>query len=145
MKLNLDCIRDILLYLEENLTVETKFGTFNEIELMDLNNAFSEQYTEEDIWYTVYNLKEANYIDGKFTDAGDYKMTWCKISNIEWKGHQLLNEIRPQTVWEATKTGASKLGITSIHALSSISKSVITAIVTNPAVINNILTTAHIL
>lgn len=139
MKLNPDCIRDILLYLEENLTIETKSGTFKDIDLRDLNNVFISQYSEEDIWYTVYNLKEIRFIEGKFGNAGEHQMMWSNITNITWNGHQFLNTIRPKTVWDATKQGASKLGLMSIHALSTIAMSVANAVITDPIVIQNII------
>lgn len=64
---------------------------------------------------------------------------FCEINNITWDGHQFLNTIRPKTVWEATKDGASKLGVMSMHALSSIAMKISEAIVTNPIVIENII------
>lgn len=60
MKLNPDCVRDTLLYLEENLAINCKNNTFEFITLNQLITGMLEkynQYTEEDIWYTVYNLK----------------------------------------------------------------------------------------
>lgn len=32
----------------------------------------------------------------------------CPISDISWNGHQFLNNIRQQTIWDATKAGAKK-------------------------------------
>ena len=63
------------------------------------------------------------------------------ISDITWNGHQFLNTIRPKNIWEATKVGASKLGIMSMHALSAISMKVAEAVVTNPVVISKIVET----
>lgn len=136
MKLNPDCIRDILLYLEENLKIsENEFSsiTFQKIKC-DLSN-----YSEDDIFYSIYNLKQIRYIEGNIKDVGEMKMYICEIQNITWNGHQFLNTIRPTSVWEATKLGASKLGIMSIQALSTIAMKVAEAIVTNPIVINKII------
>lgn len=66
-------------------------------------------------------------------------MFFCEINNITWSGHQFLNTIRPKTVWEATKDGASKLGVMSLHALSSMAMKISDAIVTDPAVISSII------
>lgn len=136
MKLNPDCIRDILLYLEENLKInENKFSTvtFNQIK-NDLSN-----YSEDDIFYSIYNLKQIRFIEGNIKDVAEMKMPICEIQNITWNGHQFLNTIRPTSVWEATKSGASKLGIMSMHALSTIAMKVAEAIITNPIVINKII------
>ena len=65
-------------------------------------------------------------------------MFFCEINNITWNGHQFLNTIRPDTVWQATKKGASKIGLMSMHALSSIAMKVAETIVSDPAVIAKI-------
>lgn len=137
MKLNPDCIRDVLLYLEENLKVKD-CQKFSEITLSQLQDALS-QYQPEDVFYSVYNLHEIHFIDGRFSDINDMKMYFCEINNITWNGHQFLNTIRPKTVWEATKQGASKLGIMSMHALSTIAMKITEAVITNPVVIDNII------
>lgn len=137
MKLNPDCVRDVLLYLEENLKIKNS-SEFSEITLKEIKEALS-QYTEEDVFYSVYNLYQIKYIEGKINDVGNKKMFFCEINNITWDGHQFLNTIRPKTVWEATKDGASKLGVMSMHALSSIAMKISETIVTNPIVIENII------
>lgn len=137
MKLNPDCIRDVLLYLEENLKVKD-CQKFSEITLSQLQDALS-QYQPEDVFYSVYNLHEIHFIDGRFSDINDMKMYFCEINNITWNGHQFLNTIRPKTVWEATKQGASKLGIMSMHALNTIAMKITEAVITNPVVIDNII------
>lgn len=139
MKLKPDCIRDVLLYLESELEVDLTKHNFTKINLEQLREHFSCIYNEEDIWYTVYNLKEIRFIDGRINDTGSHKMMFCEIENITWNGHQFLNTIRPTSVWEATKSGASKLGIMSVSALSMISSEITKAIITKQEVIDGIL------
>lgn len=139
MKLKPDCIRDVLLYLESELEVDLTKYNFTKINLEQLIDHFSCIYNEEDIWYTVYNLKEIRFIDGRINDAGSNKTMFCEIENITWNGHQFLNTIRPTSVWEATKSGASKLGIMSVSALSMISSEITKAIITKQEVIDGIL------
>lgn len=136
MKLNPDCIRDVLIWLEENMDVSDKgFSTYR---LCDLYNGLS-HYNDDEIYYSVYNLFQIGYIDGRFSLLSKGKVQVCEINNITWEGHQFLNTIRPTSVWEATKSGASKLGIMSMHALSSIAMKVSEAIVTDSAVISKII------
>lgn len=137
MKLNPDCIRDVLLYLEENLKIED-CQKFSQITLHQLKQELN-KYSEEDIFYSVYNLHQIHFIEGNIKDANNIKMYFCEIHNITWNGHQFLNTIRPKSVWEATKTGAAKLGIMSMSALSTISMKVAEAVVTNPTVIAGII------
>ena len=138
MKINPDCIRDILLYLESELKIDTDIGNFKTISLSRIQEYFNETYSKDDIWYSVYNLKEIQYIDGTFKAASNSVMYICNISNITWAGHEFLNSIRHKTVWDATKDGAKKLGLMSISALSMIASEVTKAIVANPVLINNI-------
>lgn len=138
MKLNPDCIRDTLLYLETELQIDSTRGKFKKIPLGKIQEHFEEKYSKDDIWYSVYNLKEIRYIDGTFQDSSSSVMYICNISNITWSGHEFLNSVRPKTVWDATKNGAKKLGLMSISALNMIASEITKAIVTNPTLINNI-------
>lgn len=141
MQLKPDCVRDTLLFLEENLTIDYEKDNFNSITLAQLTEQMMLKHTHydaEDIWYTVYNLHKIRFIEGRINDAGGHKMMFCDIENITWNRHQFLNTIRPTNIWEATKQGASKLGLMSMSALSTISMEVMKAVVTNPTVITNI-------
>ena len=95
-------------------------------------------YSAEEVWYTIYNLQQIKYIEGRFVNAGNQKMMVSEIENITWDGHQFLNTIRPLSIWEATKLEASKLGTMSIHALTTIATEITKAIITQPEVINQI-------
>lgn len=66
MRLNNDCIRDILIYLVDNLDIEITDnlkGSFNEITLLHIINLFNDTYSAKDIWYSVYCLSQSNYIE----------------------------------------------------------------------------------
>lgn len=134
MKINPDCIRDILLYLEENLYLAE--DNFSEINLTQLCENLS--YNKDDIWYSVYNLYHIRFIEGRINDAGNHKMFFCDIQNITWIGHQFLNSIRPKSIWEATKEKAKQIGGMSIGTLSTLSMSIANAIATNPSFIQSI-------
>lgn len=141
MQLKPDCVRDTLLFLEENLTIDYEKDNFNSITLAQLTEQMMLKHTNynaEDIWYTVYNLHKIRFIEGRISNAGNHKMMFCDIENITWNGHQFLNTIRPTNIWEATKQGASKLGLMSMNALSTISMEVMKAVVANPTVITSI-------
>lgn len=67
MKINEECIRDILSYLIENLTLQisNNKGDFNSISLLSLMKNFDEKYSREDIWYSIYNLSCDRFIETK--------------------------------------------------------------------------------
>lgn len=136
MKLNPDCVRDVLLWLEENLKINDD-NSFKIVRRSEIVNGLP-KYDEKDIYYTIYNLFQIKYIEGTFALLPSGAPKICEIHNITWHGHQFLNNIRPITVWDATKSGAKKLGIMSMSALSTIASKVTDAIITNPAVIAKI-------
>ena len=138
MKLNTDCVRDVLLYLEESLEVDIGKSQMISVSLHQIQTHFETEYTPEDIWYTVLKLREAKFIDGTFMNSNKSKMFICNIDDIMWDGHTFLNNIRPKSIWEATKTGAKKLETTSIAALSMIASEITKTIVTKPEVIDRI-------
>lgn len=142
MKLNPDCIRDVLLYLEENLYLnvsnDNSDSIFIIVNLTQIQEALSEKYTNEDIWYSVYNLHKAKYIEGKILTAGKKQMFFCDIEDITWKGHEFLNNVRPQTIWEATKAKASKLGGLSLQALNFVASKTVESVISNPKLIQDI-------
>lgn len=136
MKLNPDCVRDCLLWLEDNLKINEN-NSFAVLRLNDLYGGLPE-YDQVDIYYTIYNLFQIRYIEGKFSFLPSGTPKLCEIYNITWSGHQFLNNIRPKSVWDATKTNAKKLGIMSMNALSFISSKVTESLIDNPALIAKI-------
>lgn len=143
MKLNPDCVRDTLLLLEEKLSINYVEEKFESITLYQLTEAMLElhpdKYTNEDVWYTIYNLIQVRYIEGIFKDAGKQKMAICSIENISWGGHQFLATIRPETIWEATKSKAKAIGGMSVSGLSLVASSVIQGLASNPSFIQSII------
>lgn len=122
MKLNPDCIRDILLYLEENLKIED--NSFSAISLNTLEDNLT-QYSKEDIFYSVYNLKEIHFIEGIFRGADNCIMYICLIENITYAGHQFLDSVRPETVWKQTKSIIKQIGVHTLGFIESVARDVI--------------------
>ena len=143
MKLNADCIRDVLLYLEEKLSIDSETKSFNSLTLNQIQTEFDSKYSKEDILYSIYNLKEIRYIEGTFKNSSTSFMYICNITNITWAGHQFINSVRPKNVWDATKNGAKKLGLMSMSALSMIANEITKTIITIPDVINNLVNSIH--
>lgn len=115
MKLNHDCVRDLLLTVEESDHNEILSLHF----LLPKNKLQS--YSEEDIFYTIQRLVEAGYINA---DTQTYfEGQDAIISSITWNGHQFLDNIRDKSIWEKTKEKASVVGGVSLPILSEIAKS----------------------
>ncbi|WP_197029829.1 DUF2513 domain-containing protein [Paenibacillus sp. 1-18] len=80
MKLNKDCIRNLLLAVEsEPFGKEVTKHTFDNI-------SFTDQYSLEEIIYTTQRLIEANYINAQVQHAGDEVHNFY-ISSLTWEGH----------------------------------------------------------
>lgn len=115
MKLNQDCIRDILIYLEENLSYNDNFLATD----IDID-----KYTVEDILYTISLLNEAGYINATAVNGFAYNNFFIK--SLTMSGHELLNNIRDNSVWKKTKEATSKFASVSLKLLSSVASSVLT-------------------
>lgn len=101
MKLNCDCVRDVLLQLEELLVCEQNDDgfSFKPVKLKDLNEKFSDKYSNDEILYTICKLKDGKYIKAKTIDANS-KVVYCEVSEITNEGHMFLDTIRPKSLWE---------------------------------------------
>lgn len=118
MKLNYDCVRDVMLYLEENLIFGNPIRDTN----INLN------YDIEDIRYSLLKLHEINYLDGsvsKYMD-GDYSVI---TTDITFYGHKFIGEIQSDTIWDKTKSVSKDLGIQTINGITQIAGSVISGLI----------------
>lgn len=138
MKLNYDCIRDVLLELEENLTIEEisydlgkgketkfEFSFINIDRLAELERL--KKYSKKDIFYSINKLEEAGYIIAD-SIPGDDSLNYL-ICDITYAGHEFLQSIKPETVWDDVKNITSKVGTISIPIISSIASNVLTQII----------------
>lgn len=126
MKLNPDCIRDILMTLEEH----TGFNTIIRISSDMLG--LEEKYSYEEI---RYHLRQCDWsgmvVDLSLNLSGD-----CTIRDISPKGHEFIANIRKDTVWNGVKSVAHKVGSTSLSALVQISSAVIAELIKSQFIIN---------
>ena len=120
MKLNPDCIRDILLEVEKQ--------PFEKIlHFEDLQNQLP-KYTYEDLTYTCLKLKEGGLIKIAIISADNHTHVEF-IQDLTFDGHEFLNNIRADNVWNHVKTVGSKIGASSVSALCQIAAQVISAII----------------
>lgn len=94
MRLNYDCIRDVLLVIEQLTKVNDDYSLKN-VMLINIINKLP-QYSEKEVFYTVRKLEEAEYIivrnDNDKNRAFDIYEYY--VLDISFKGHQYLNSIR---------------------------------------------------
>ncbi|EUJ41960.1 DUF2513 domain-containing protein [Brochothrix campestris] len=114
MKLNHECVRDVLMAIEEQANTTLSLQSLN----------FPTVYTENEIIYTLEKLKEANFVNVTFKYASN-KLYSCRISSLTWDGHAFLDTIRDDTVWAKTKSATEKLTSVSLNMLSSIGSEIV--------------------
>ena len=119
MKLNQDCIRDLLLYLEENLKLN---------DYLSISNISLKNYSSEELLYTADKLYEAGYLkcSRKVYDNTDLMIF---VSSITYTGHQFLDNIRDDKVFAKTKSILSGFKSVSIEIISETASKVITNLI----------------
>lgn len=125
MKLDKDCIREVLLYIEEHCIFETdKFGE-KRIHIVGFHelteaNELSKFY-EDDIRYTIVKLLEGDYIKGSLIPKNSgLNFQIVQITQLTLRGHDLLDNIRPEPVWNKTKGILHKVGDFSLSIMSQV-------------------------
>lgn len=144
MRLNHDYIRNILLFIEENLNYKEytdmpsyhKTPSFAEV----LSDEYFMDYNQEELLYAMELLirekyiqctKEPYFVNGSLMSAD--------IVGLTWNGHQFLDNVRNDTVWNAVKEKAKQYGQFSIKTLASAAGSLSVALMNDPNAIQNFL------
>lgn len=116
MKLNPDCMRDIMLLVED-------LPLNGELTPTNLYNSLP-SYTQDELTYTCIKLEEANLIDAYIIQADNAKIL-ARIFDLTILGHEFVKNIHNDDVWSTVKTTASKVGSFSIKTLITIASKVI--------------------
>ena len=125
MKINYDCVRALLLCLENELQFD------DELRCPDLKFdkvcEIISNYSPQDIAYSSLMLSEADYINVLIV-SGNNKFNWAIYTGITFEGHQYLDSIRSDKVWNKIK---KKLSTEGVSLTLQIVKNVATSIITN--------------
>jgi hypothetical protein len=126
MKLDLECVRDILLLIEakRNFSVnEAGCVELDPISMHEIWKALPDR-DNADIAYSLELLDEAGFIDMSTLDA-DGAMVEAFISRLTFQGHEYLETIRPETVWKKTTSVLSKIGSFSLDLVKDVASSIL--------------------
>lgn len=118
MELNHDCVRDILFWVEKNVSLRP-------IRTDTVINSLDSNWTDEELIYCIIQLNEAELLDGgaSMSNGG---IAINEIRKITWKGHVYLDNIRDDTIWRKTKkTVFSKVGSASLSIVSSVAAKIL--------------------
>ena len=125
MRLNPDCIRDLLLYLEENLSISPDLE-FLHIDVRQIGKSLN--YPLNEIANTVLSLDDAGFIVADTFPVGDGRIG-ISISRITYSGYEFLELIRPENVWEKVKTTGKRIGSFSFGVIKQIATSALASFV----------------
>lgn len=126
MKFSNEAMRDVLMFLEDNIKYETQ-GTFKNkrktifsISMIINDDYFSQlfaqhKYSKDELEYTIEKM-----IEGHILNTTGSLNTHCQITDISFYGIQLLEKIRPETTWEKTKSIANKVGNHTLSFIESV-------------------------
>ena len=117
MKLNYDCVRDLLLLLENDLGLNS---------YVSIANLSEENYSREEWLYSAKKLIEAGFIKAVPIDTMSGLID-IDVREITWGGHQFLENIRPKTTWDKSKDAAKSIGGASLLVLSKIAEGLTSA------------------
>lgn len=122
MKLNPDCIRDILLAVEE-------LSDGIEVFEYDRYQCIPERLKDYEHTEILYHCRQCSMADlvcnMKYFDNGNSFI----IEDLTPAGHEFLANIRSESVWGKTKDISKKLGVGSLRGLADIAISVVSEII----------------
>ena len=125
MKLNPDCMRDILFYLEEHLSISEELE-FEEISMYALAQHLD--YPIQELANTLVILTEAGYIISIRNDNDD-RIADLDVYRITYDGYQFIETIRPEPVWEKVKSTGKHIGSFSIDVITRVATTVLTSMI----------------
>lgn len=114
MKLEMDLLRDLLIYVEE----EAKEP------ISDLQDINIDGWTEKKIAYHVIRAEEAGAIKAIIDylpnpENPDVFDVIYSVQSLTFNGHELLGSIREPKHWKAIKSGAKTAGVATVGALGT--------------------------
>lgn len=106
MKLNPDCLRSILLTIEEKCNFNVPWTYQKD----SFPSEYLTKYTHEEIIYHIKQAQKSNLIDGVHYYDGGISIV---ISDLTPDGHEFLANIRNDSIWKkvVSKTSGASLSI----------------------------------
>ena len=120
MQRDMELIRKILFKIED--TVDNTGKT----------NLQIEGYAMEQVAYHCSILYEGGYIHSCNIKYGSNEVHLFSVGRLTWEGHEFLDKIREDTIWNKTKDTISEKGLPFVFDIvKSVSSGIITGIIKN--------------
>ena len=126
MKLNPDCVRDVLLSVEKLHQIEQLENGSVIVEPVHWGAICADlpKYSRADVFYTLKTLGDGGLIDidVQYADGG---MVWyCEVSGLTFAGHEFIQKIRDNKQWGTIKKCLDALRNYSIDAISAVAEGI---------------------
>lgn len=119
MKLNHDCVRDSLLVIERDFSLNDMVRLSDFEKTPDLA-----KYSRDELLYCLSKLYEANFIHAKEIRMVE-ALVDIRVQELTWEGHAFLDNIRDPKVWKTVKEKTSFLKSVSVSMLSELGVNVV--------------------
>ncbi len=114
MQINLDCLKDVLLYCVDNIDYQETDDSWTTkcVNLyMMYDSSELKDYDRKDIMRSVLKLMECNFITvSTYFPPNKPYLERCTIDDITMRGYQFINSVKESSIWEKTKLVAKKAG-----------------------------------
>jgi len=115
MKLEVDLVRQLLLHIEEHATRP----------ISDLDSIKIDSWTRDQIDYHIVLLEEAGLIEADLENLSDHNdpdvlYVSYNVHRLTYKGHELLETIRDDSVWRVVKEKARTVGAVTLPVVAQI-------------------------
>lgn len=128
MKLNYDCLREVLLCIEKNLQWDDDLN-YNFINLDSFVKEMKD-FSKPEIAYTLKMGIEADLIDGAIQDC-DTCILDIHCYGLTYEGHQFLDTVRENKIWAKTKKILSSVNGASLSVIASVATNCLTDLINN--------------
>lgn len=137
MRLNHDYVRDILLFIESELEYENNQHKELMFGKLLTHDNFT-KYDKDELTYALELLIQEEYINcAKVPYFYKGNLMSADIIGLTWKGHELLDNVRNDTVWNAVKQKSMKFGKFSLTTLAMCAKELTFKLMDDPNAIQN--------
>lgn len=126
MKLNPDCVRDVLLSVEKlHQVVQRDDGNVKDVPAnLEEICADLQQYKKEDVYYTLKTLDDGGFISmqTQFADGGT--VYHCRVFGLTYQGHEFVQKISDTDRWSHVKKIIGSVRDYSLEAISAVAEGV---------------------
>ncbi|WMI81569.1 DUF2513 domain-containing protein [Anaerotignum sp. MB30-C6] len=119
MKLNPDCTRALLIAVEKICDINNYFSAPEDLHEVEGD------FTHEEI---AYHARQC-YLAGLFYEYKHPATLYFDVTDLSPKGHEFLANIRSEDIWNSVKTVSTKIGASSLSAITTIASNVVSELI----------------